>query len=314
MHQYDEPSPESVTQVGTTRVPTAALTRALAEIEVRRARQAFEQAGTLTLAEALQESGVEATLEEVAEEIGRVRGADAAEAAKWRHRQRLRLILRAELASVLVCGLTLFSLARTVHDPQGQTLPHPYEMKNILSLTQGPHPQYAIYIVPRAVLNLGASGSLAVGPWSGSEAYPLSVLPDGYNVHQFEVLDDDGHPSYEGAPLTPITPPLFEFRKVPPQSRGETVSVFYNGIRYYRGWIRKAEVPDLLRGRPFLYYPEPVDDPQDNHDGLVPLTLPSQSVWEEQKATALESSKGYDFFSFAAGTPVPLDEHAWERF
>ncbi len=316
MHQYDEPSSESDALAAVVRVPTEELTRALAEIDARRARQAFEQAGTLTLAEALQEAQVEATPEELAEEVRKVREADAAEAEKQKRRRRLRLILRAELASVLLCGLTLLSLSRTVYNPQWQASRQSGEVRSNLRLTTGPHPKYQIFVVPAPFRHIAASGSVTVsgGSWSGSPAYPLSLLPDGYNIHHYDGLDDDGHDTLGDMPFMPTFPTYFEFREVQRRSIHENVSVFYNGLCYRRGWIRKSDIPNLLHGQTFLYYPEPVDDPQDNHAGLVPLTLSDQSIAEANFEAHFAPNTGYDFLAFTKGAPVRLDEHAWETF
>lgn len=316
MHLYDEPSSKSDTQACEIRVPTEELTRALAEIDARRARQAFEQAGTLTLAELLQEYEIEATPEELAEEVRRVREADAVEAGARKRRRRLRLILRAELASVLLCGLTLLSLSRTVYNPQWQASRQSSEVKSNLRLTQGPNPEYQIFVVPAAFRHITTSGSVTVsgGIWSGSLAYPLSALPDGYNIHHYDGLDDDGHDTLGDAPFMPTLPAYFEFREVQRRSLHESVSVFYNGLCYRRGWIRKSDIPNLLQGRPFLYYPEPVDDPQDNHAGLVPLTLSSQSIADAKFQMRFAPDTGYASLAFTEGAPVRLDEHAWETF
>ena len=316
MRLYDEPPPSSAALSPGSRVPTAALTHALAEIEARRARQAFEQAGTVTLAEALSESGVEATPEELAEEVERVREADSAEAAKQKRRRRLRLILRAEIVSVLACGLTLLSLSRTVYNPQWQASHRADGFKDTLPLTLGPHPRYTISVVPTAFQRATAAGSIAVsgGGWSRAPAYPLSALPDGYNIHHYEGLDDEGRVSFGDAPLMPSFPAYFEFREAQKPSVRESVSVLYNGLCYRRGWIRISDVPSLVGGRPFFFYPEPVDDPQDNHKGLVPLTLPSQNIVEARPELISASGTGYRYFAFAAGAPQPLDEHAWEKY
>lgn len=255
MHLYDEPSSESDTQACEIRVPTEELTRALAEIDARKAREAFEQAGTLTLTEALQESEVEATPEELAEEVRKVREADAVEAEKRKRRHRLRLILRAELASVLLCGLTLLSLSRTIYNPQRQSSHQIDEVKNNLRLTQGPNPRYHVFVVPTAFRHTTASGSVVIsgGDWSNSPAYSLSILPDGYNIHHYDTLDDDGHHAFNDAPFMPTFPTYFEVREVQRRSTHENVSVFYNGLCYRRGWIRKSDIPNLLHGQTFLY-------------------------------------------------------------
>jgi len=290
MRLYDEPPPSSAAPLPESRVPTAALTHALAEIEARRARRAFEQAGTVTLAEALQESGVEATPEEVAEEVRLVRAADAAEAAKQRRRQRLRLVLRAELVSVLLCGLTLLPLSRTVSNPQRQAQSQGERVQDILTLTQGPDPRYTISVVPDVY-----------SPVSSGPTYPLSILPDGCNIYHDGDLDDAGHA-------------YFELRPVKPRPDPENVWVFYDGLCYRRGWVHTSDIPSVLHGRPFQYYPEPVDDPQDHHAGLTPLTLSRRSMAEANFDVLFVPATGHNSLAFTAGPPVQLDEHAWERY
>ena len=315
MRLHEEPSSGSDTQAPEIRVPTVEFTRALAEIGARKARQAFDQAGTLTLAEALQETDVEATVEELAEEVTKVREADAVEAGKQKRRHRLRLILLAELASILLCGLTLLSLSRTVYNPQWQASRQIDEMKNALRLTQGPNPSAQVYIVPTAFQPTAISGSTIYRRVrSNSLEYPLSALPDGYNIHHYDVIDDDGHLPLGGAPFMPTFPAHFKIRDTRRPSIHDHVSVFYDGLRYDRGWIRKSDVPNLLHGRPFLYYPEPVDDPQDNHKGLVPLTLSSQSIAEAHLEMRTAYNTGYSFFASTEDSLVRLDEHAWEKF
>ena len=317
MRLYDEPPPSSAALSPGSRVPTAALTHALAEIEARRTRQAFEQAGTVTLAEALSESGVEATPEELAEEVWRAREADAAQAAKQKRRLRLRLILRAEVFSIFASGLALLSLSHTILNPQWQASHQADQFKDTLPLTLGPHPWYTVSLVPTALLRATAAGSIVVGGgvWSRSPAYPLSALPDGCNIHHDEGLDDEGRVSFGDAPFMPSFPAYFEFRVASghPSTR-ETVSVLYNGLCYRRGWIRISDVSNLDGGRPFFFYPEPVDDPQDNHKGLVPLTLSSESIAEARPGSLSGTGTGYQYFTFAAGRPPSLDEHAWEKY
>lgn len=316
MPLYDQSPSESDAALSEMRVPIAELTRALAEIEAHKARQAFEQAGTLTLAEALEESNIEATPEEVAEEVRKLHQADALAAKKQKHRRRLHLTLRAELISALLCGLTLLSLSRTVYNPQWQALRQRGEVRNILQLTQGPNPQYQIFVVPETFRQAMASGSADMnrGIWANSPAYPLSFLPDGFNIHHYDGLNDDGNISPTDAAFMPTFPAYFEFRPVVPRSIHEMVSVFYNGQGYRRGWIRKSDIPNLLHGRPFLYYPEPVDDPQDHHAGLAPLTLSNQSIAEAKFELRFAGDTGYESFAFNGGAPVQLDAHAWEAY
>lgn len=270
-------------------MPTAALTHALAEIEARRARLAFEQAGTVTLAEALSESDVEATPEELAEEVRRVREADAVEAAKQKRRRRLRLILQAELASVLLCTLMLLCLPHIGYSPQRLAQRQGERVQDILALTQGPDPRYTITVVPAPFYQMSS------GP-----TYPLTMLPDGCNIHCEGSLDPERA--------------YFELRPVQQRPAPENVWVFYNGLCYRRGWVRTADVPNVLHGRPFQYYPEPVDDPQDHHAGLTPLTLSDRSIAEASPELTQARDASYNLFAFKAGAPVQLDEHAWESF
>lgn len=290
MRLYDEPPPSSAEPSPGSRVPTAALTHALAEIEARRARQAFERAGTMTLAEALSESGVEATPEELAEEVRWGREADAAEAARQKRRRHLRLILRAELLSAFLCTLTLLCLPRIANSPQrlaqeGQGA----QVQDILALTEGPDPRYTISVVPAPFYQM-----------SGGPTYPLTMLPDGCNIHCVSGLDPERA--------------YFELRPVEQHPGPEDVWVFYNGLCYRRGWVRTAEIPNVLHGRPFQYYPEPVDDPQDHHAGLTPLTLSDRSIAEASPELTQARDTSYNLFAFKAGVPVQLDEHAWESF
>ena len=289
MRLYDEPPPSSAALAPGSRVPTAALTHALAEIEARRARQAFEQAGTVTLAEALSESGVEATPEELAEEVWRAREADAAQAAKQKRRRRLRLILRAELVSSFLCALTLLCLSRTGHGPQQLAQSQGERVQDILALTEGPAPRYTLSVVPAPFYQMSS------GP-----TYPLTMLPDGCNIHCGGGLD--------------LERAYFELRSVEQYPGPGDVWVFYNGLCYRRGWVRTSDVPNVLHGRPFQYYPEPVDDPQDHHAGLTPLTLSDRSIAEASHELTQAHDASYNLFAFKAGVPVQLDEHAWESF
>ncbi len=316
MQRHEEPFSDNDTDFSQVRVRTEDLTRALAEIDARKARQAFEQAGTLTLAEALQECDTEATPEELAMEVRKVREADALATEKQKHRRRLRLILQAELASVLLCGLTLLSLSRTIYNPQWQASRQVDVTTNILQLTQGPNPQYQIFVIPTAFRNTMTIGTPAInsGIWSASPAYPLSFLPDGYNIHHYDELNDDGQTSFMEGPFVRTSPAYFEFRPIQSQPMHEIVSVYYNGICYRRGWIKRSDIPNLLHGGPFLFYPEPVDDPQDHHKGLAPLTLANQSIKEATFEPRFANNTGYGFLAFKGGTPVQLDEHAWKAY
>ena len=304
MRLHEEPSSESDTQASEIRVPTAEFTRALAEIGARKARQAFDQAGTMTLVEALQEVNLEATPEELAEEVTKVREADAVEAGKQKRRHRLRLILRAELVSVFLCGLTLLSLSRTVYNPQWQASHQRDEMKNNLRLTQGPNPKYDIFVdIPTSRHK------------TASEIYPLSILPDGYNIHHQEGLDEDGHYSLgSGTPMT-RNPAYFEFQASQQSSvYSNAVSVSYAGRLYRRGWINKADVPHLLQGKRCVYYPEPIADPQINRADLVPLTVSMQSMQEANPQWSFWDWTTYGVYTFPEGNKVELDKHAWEPF
>ena len=294
MRLYDEPPPSSAALSPGSRVPTAALTHALAEIEARRARQAFEQAGTVTLAEALSESGVEATPEELAEEVQRAREADAAQAAKQKRRRRLRLVLRAELVSAFLCALTLLCLPRTGHGPQQLAQSQGERMQDILALTEGPAPRYTLSVVPAPFYQM-LSGQMSSRP-----TYPITMLPDGCNIHCEDGLD--------------LERAYFELRPVEQRPGPGDVWVFYNGLCYRRGWVRTSDVPNVLHGRPFQYYPEPVDDPQDHHAGLTPLTLSDRSIAEASPELTPARDRSYNLFTFKAGVPVQLDEHAWESF
>lgn len=277
MRLYNEPPPSSAAPPPESRVPTAALTHALAEIEARRARQAFEQAGPVTLAEAL-------------EQVWGGREADAAQVAKQKRRQRLRLILRAELASALLCGLTLLALSRPVSNPQRQAQHQGEQVQDLLMLTQGPDPRYTLF----AVSDMDSHAT-------GTQTYSLSILPDGSNIHYESDLDAVG-------------PTRFELRPMTARPGADNVWVFHDGLCYRRGWVRTSDIPSVLHGRPFRYYPEPVDDPQDHHAGLTPLTLSRRSMAEANFDVLFVPATGYNSLVFTAGPPVQLDEHAWERY
>ena len=298
------------------RVPTEEFIRALAEIDAHRARQIFDQAGTLTLAEVLQEYDAEGTPEELAEEVQKIRAAGIVEAKKQKQRRRLKLILCAELASVLLSSMALLSLSRTIYNPQWQASRQVAEVKNMLRMTQGQNPSYQIFVVPATFNRITSNGSVIIsgGIWANSPAYPLSMVPDGYNIHHFDSLDDNGHTSFGDASFMPASPAYFEFREVQKRGIHEGVSVFYNGLCYRRGWIRKSDIPNVFHGQPFFYYPEPVDDPQDKHFGLAPLTLSNQSIAESEIEPGFVNSTGYDYLRFIGNAPLQLDEHAWETF
>lgn len=304
MRLHEEPSSGSDTQAPEIRVPTVEFTRALAEIGARKARQAFDQAGTLTLAEALQETDVEATVEELAEEVTKVREADAVEAGKQKRRHRLRLILLAELASILLCGLTLLSLSRTVYNPQWQASHQRDEMKNNLRLTQGPNPKYDIFV------DIPTSRHM-----TASKTYPLSILPDGYNIRHQNGLDEDGHYSIGSAVPVVTSPAYFEFHEAQPSSvYSGAVSVFYEGRLYQRGWISKADIKHALGGQNFVYFPEPILDPRISRAGLVPMTVSMQSMEEANPQWSFWNWTTYGVYTFPEGNKVELDEHAWEPF
>lgn len=169
MLQNSDPAPTTAAE---TRVSTHALTEALASLDARKTREAFARVGTVTLAEGLHDTGVEATPTEVYAEIESLREADAVQEGVKRRQRRLKLVLKAEVVSALLCFLVLFGFQRTLYNPAWQqarqaTLspalpqsnpslftppltafrPQPEEFKRLLGLTTGPDPQYIIHAV-----------------------------------------------------------------------------------------------------------------------------------------------------------------------
>lgn len=297
-----------------TRVSARDLTEALASIEVREARQAYEQAGTLTLAEAVAECGVEATPEEVYAEVEHLRAVEAAQEGQKRRQRRLRLALGAELVSAVLCLLALLGMKQTVFNPDWQKVSQNLDFQQKLRQATGPSPVYEIDVVPEnSRWNDGAQTIVTTfGNWAQSPAYPLHSLPDGCNIHHFDGLDDEALTGVPG--FTGFGGAYVEFREPQRPFFRDTVSVYYNGLQYWRGAIRKQDIPNLRQGHPFTLYPALVAHPPYQIADVVPLTVSMSSIEAAHGQRGQASPQCYDIYRFPEGAPVQLDEHAWEPY
>ncbi len=299
-----------------TRVLTSELTEALASMEARAARSEFEEAGTVTLREAISELGVEATPEDLLEVVKNIREQETKH-KKVEHRlNRLKLVLWAEAVSIVLCSLLLASLNRTVYDPNWQQARQAEDFQQKLRQSIGPNAKYSINVVPESGRS-GSGSQLSITTssyWSDSPAYPLYALPDGCNITSFDGLDEEGHSDFSGMPFMSASSAYFEFRVRESPFFRNAVSVFYNGRQYRRGYIRKSDLPRLLGGHTFTFYPALVASSRYKVDDIVPLTLSMQSIRDAHGQFAQAYPDLYDTFNFAEGARVYLDEHAWEQY
>jgi len=297
------------------RVSARDLTEALASLDVRKARRDYEQAGTVTLAEAIQNCSIETTPEELRAEVEGIRSADAAhEKAKSRQR-RLRLILKSELISAALSLLVLLGLQHTLFNKNWQQARQSEDFQQHLRQSLGPDAKYQLFVVPESSRSFTGSQTVITtfGNWANYPAYPLYCLPDGYSIHHFDGLDDEGH-NGQPAGFMPSSAAYFEFKERESPFFRDNVTVFYNGLSYWRGWIRKQDVPRVLQGKSFTLYPALVADPKYRIGDIVPLTVSMQSIQAAHGQWGQASPDCYDLMRFAEGEHVHLDEHAWEQY
>lgn len=304
-------SEEEATQ---TRVSAHDLTEALASIEIRKARQAYEQAGTITLAEALSECGVDAAPEEMQLEVDRLRAAEAAQEGERRRQKRLRFAFGVEMVSAALCLLALFGMKQTIFNPNWQKSAQNSDFQQKLALATGPSPKYEIDVVPENShwSNESQTFVTTFGNWAKFPAYPLHSLPDGCNIHHFAGLDDEsltgvpGFASFGGA--------YIEFREPQQPFFRDNVSVYYNGLQYWRGAIRKQDIPNLRQGRAFTLYPALVASPPYQIADIIPLTVSVSSIEAARGQWGQAYPQCYDLYRFPNNAHVQLDEHAWEPY
>lgn len=316
MLQNSDPAPTTAAE---TRVSTHALTEALASIDARRTREAFARVGTVTLAEGLQDTGVEATPAEVYAEIEMLREADAAQEEVKQHQRRLKMIMKAEIISALLCFLALFGFQRTLQNPAWQQAQQMHqaaqqiqqqteqaaetatdqaqEFKRLFALTQGPHPEYIISEV-----------SLFQGPHRNGEAlFPRYWLPDGSTVYEDIASSNMSFPPNMGPPES------IEFLSTGAAPRWNRVStVSYDGVDYLRGWVRKADVARMLKGQGFSFFLAPLLDRPDQTATLIPVTIAKRSIAEKLPTSGFMPN-GTNLINIPSGSPIHLDSHAWEQ-
>jgi hypothetical protein len=297
-----------------TRVFARDLTKALASIEVRKARQAFDQVGTVTIAEAAAECGVEITPEEIYAEVECLRAAEAAQESVKRRQARLRFALGAELVSAVICLLALLGMRQTIFNPTWRKASQTSAFQQQLRLATGPHPKYEIDVVPEnSRWSNGSQTTVTTfGSWAKFPAYPLHSLPDGCNIHHFDGLDDEalyGMPSVFGHQSAYV-----EFREPQRPFFRDNVSVYYNGQQYWRGAIRRQDIPNLRQGRAFTLYPALVARPPYQISDIVPLTVSLRSIEAAHGQWGQASPQCYDLYWFPDSAHIQLDAHAWEPY
>ena len=296
------------------RVPARDLVEALASLEGRKAWQAYEQVGTITLTEAIEQCGVETTPAEMQAEVDRIKAADAAYAQQNRRHRRRRFLLGTEMVSAGLCLLAVVVLQHTVFNPGWRQAAQTEDFQQKLRQSLGPNPKYEIDVVPESSLRDDSSGVVITtfGKWAAFPAYPLHSLPDGCNIHHFDGLDDDG--------LNPMFPAFgqggayVEFRAPQAPFFRDTVSVYYNGLQYWRGAIRKEDISKLRQGHALTLYPALVFTPRYFLNDAVPITVSLDSIQAAQGRTGWASPQDYDIYYFPEGAHVQLDKHAWEDY
>ncbi len=291
---------------GQVQVSARDLVEALASLDARRARQDYEQVGTVTLAEGIQGCSTEATPEELQAEVEIIREADAARNKVHRRERRLRLLIKAEIVSAVLSLLMLVGLKHTLFDRnwqasyqaeafQKQEARQAKDLQEKLRQSTGPNPDYDIDTVPMG--------------HQSSAAFPLYCLPDGYDIHSTDALNNEGH--YEMLEFTPFSSAYVEFREHQAPFSRDNVVVFYNGLQYRRGWVRKQDIAPLLQGKAFDFYPSFPGIAQRQVPDIVPVTISMQSLQSAGGQWGQTYPEGYDVIHFAEGQRVLLDEHAW---
>lgn len=317
MLQNSDPAPTTAAE---TRVPTHALTEALASIDARRTREAFARVGTVTLAEGLQDTGVEATPAEVYAEIETLRLADAAQEQVKRHQRRLSQILKAEVVSAMLCFATLYGFRQTLYNPVWQEARQVQDFRTLVQGSAGLHPKYIIREVVVNTRSWGPNGETATTQGRGTDGpvYPSYLLPDGINVHLFGGLIGGGQEYGDFHPqFMPAETQYVKFVEAAPQEGAffrDMVSVYYNGAAYRRGYVRKSDVLRMLNGHSFTFFPALVARPPYQISDIVPLTLSQRSIDDAHGLRGQSYPALYDIFTFPEGSRVPLDPHAWEQY
>ena len=314
LNHADNLQPLDASQV---RVSVTELTEALASLDVRHVRKEYEQAETLTIAEALHLYHVNATAEELETEVKRVKEIDAVQAIKSRHTNRLRFVLKLEIVSALLCVALLAGFRLTFFDSNWQQAHQAEDFQRHLQASIGENPQYNICVVP--ITRLVSVGSdfvpAAFGEWVGHPAYPINLIPDGYNIHHFDSIDNEGHDNiFSNSPFVHSVTNYIEFLKVEKPFSPDNVSVFYDGSQYWRGWVRKQDVPNVLEGHSFTLYPALVALPQYQIRDIVPLTVSIPSIRAVPGQWRQAYPEGYSMIVFPEGRRLTLDKHAWEQY
>ena len=273
----------------------------------------------MTLNEAVAEWSIDATPEEMQAEIEHLRDAEAVQAAVKQRQRRLRLALSAEVVSAALCLLTLLGLKHTQFDPNWRQARQVESFQQMLRQSVGPNPKYDIVVVPESVGFGNGSGTTITTyrAWANHPTYPLYSLPEGYNIHSAEGLNDE-----EQETMTPFFMPsrtvYIEFCEAPLTLAPASTFVYYEGLLYRRGWVRKEDVPNVLGGHPFNYYPCWVPNANCDAADLVPLTVSVRSIQAAHGATGFmagPAGQNYqEVLLFPEGSPLTLDTHAWERY
>jgi hypothetical protein len=313
MLKYQQPEE----QAAQTRVTPEELAAALASLESRATRREFDQAGTISLGDALREFSVEATPEELLAELDQVREQEAAREMTERRRRRRRLALRAEIVAAALCLTAFIVFQRTLLNPDWQQARQAADFQQHLRLATGPNPKYQVFVVPLSSRSGDGPRSTATtfGDWAQRPAYPVYSLPDGVDIHNFDGLDDDGRDiAFGGLPWLGKATAFVEFREPSPPFFRDNVSVFYNGLQYRRGFIRRGDLPRLLGGHSFTYYPALVAFAPYKIADIVPLTLSMKDIQEAHGQYGQAYPQCYNLVNFTEGNRVHLDEHAWENY
>ena len=299
----------SVENAAQARVSARDLTEALASIEIRKARLAYEQAGTVTLGEAAAECSIEATPEEIQAEMERLRAAEAAQERVKRWQRRLRFALGAELVSAALCLLALLGLKHTQFDPSWRQTRQAESFQQMLRQSVGPRAGYQIVVVP----NMGAS----FGDRANHPVYPLYSLPDGYDIH----VVDEPIGAAQGLTVPWFMPSqtlYVEFRKAQPAFTQNCVFVYYNGLDYRRRWLPKEDEPNVLHGHQFNLYPSRIQNSISGSADLVPLTVSTPGIESARGIQGfMAGAAGQQYqqiFMFPERNRLSLDSHAWEPY
>lgn len=273
-----------------TRVDIDELAAAVASLHARQEDETRMRAATVAIGDAVQELHLSVAPHEILAEV------QAQRAREVRRRRGRSYALRAAgicLLTLLLAGLLTMGvppLSRSFSQWHARRASQRFDQ--LLSQSQGPDRKYDLVVYS------------SIRPRSDLLTYPLSVVPDG---HSFHANESDLSRSSGTMPLS------FSFRNA---HDGTTLRyrtwafTRYKGRLYRRGWIRASDRNNVLSHRQFDFFPtRELARKLTGAASFLRLTLPQDAPGRYYGGVGIDRWARFD-----AGTPITLDEHAWEEY